>query len=93
MIVEYYVTGTVTAVTNVPFLVLLSCIASGLTAGRFAYNSHSNKIINLVMSEGTYFGTGSALLALQPSCWGILYRGWKHEVRDMKINGYQEILI
>lgn len=55
MIVEYYVTGTVTAGTNVPSLALLNCIASGLTAGRIAYNSPSNKIISSVMPGGTFF--------------------------------------
>lgn len=78
MIIEYYGTGTVTVVTNALFLILLSCIASRLTMGRIASNSHSNRILSVVMAKLTFFfGTGSALLALQHCYQGILNRSWK----------------
>lgn len=56
MIIESYVTGTVNAVNNALFLVLLSCTDSRLTVERTAlYNSHGNKIFNSVTPELTFF--------------------------------------
>ena len=51
--------------------------------GRIASNSHSNRILNVVMPELTFFWQW--LLALQPYCQGILNRGWKCEVGDLKM--------
>lgn len=55
MIIEYYGTGTVTVVTNALFLILLNCIASRLAMGRIASNSHSNRILSVVMAKLTFF--------------------------------------
>jgi len=55
MIIECYVTGTVTVVTNALFLILLNCMASRLTVGRIASNSHSNRILNVDRAEMTFF--------------------------------------
>lgn len=58
---------TVTVVTNALFLILLNCIASRLTVEQIASNSCSSRTLNVVMLELTsFFGAGSALLALHP---------------------------
>lgn len=86
MMIKYYVTNPVKVVTNALFLILWNCIASRITMERIASNSHSNTIRNVVMLELIFFfGSGNALIALQPFYQGILNSSWKCEVGDVKM--------
>lgn len=75
MMMEHYVTSPVNVVTNAQFLILWNCTASRITMGGIASNSHRNMIGNVGHTWiDLFFGSGNALITLQPFYQGILNR-------------------